>query len=253
MSQLHVYQGDFETRRLAPREVLLGMTETRQTDVIGAVTRGLAEYLMQCELHNWCDGRAYAFRSAHDQAPETHDDRADMPSVLVSVGAADFVSGLSGGSVGAATLPDPSNKPQLEGVEMSLQMIIRVFAMSRQERSALLALVQDALTADPGQLHVRLLLPYYHGSYAIYALERIENLNDGAEKKIWSADVRVNVSTALVRLYMPEDAPPTQVFHSATVEVGVAPFPIIRPLSPLHDVRVLGAAAAAQTVVGPNS
>lgn len=229
------------------------MDANRQTDVIGAVTRGLAEYLMQCELHNWCDGRAYAFRSAHDQAPETHDDRADMPSVLVSVGAADIVSGLSGGTVGAATLPAPGNEPVLDGVELSLQMTVRVFAMSRQERAAMLALVQDALTADPGQLHVRLLLPYYHGSYAIYTLERIENLNDGAEKKIWSADIKVSASTMLVRLYLPADAPPAQVFHSAVVNVGVAPFPIIRPLSPLHDVRVLGAAAAAQTVVGPNS
>jgi len=247
MSQLHMYQGDFQTRRLIVGDVVTSGTANRETDVVGALTRGIAEYLMQCELHNWSDGQAHAFRSAHDQAPESHDDRADMPAFVVTVGAVDFESGMSGGIVSAATLPSPNDGPFLDGVEISASLSIRVSCRSKSERAALLALVQDALTIEPGSMSVRLLLPYYHGSYAIYSLLRLENFTDGAEKKIWQADVVLQASGQFWRVYTPGAAPPAQVFTSLIVSYEESTFPIVRSLSPpTHGVVILGRGAGAE-------
>jgi len=247
VSQLHVYQGDFQTTRLAVDVRSPELTVNRETDVAGAVTRGLSEYLMQCELHDWSDGRAYAFRSAHDQAPMSHDDRIDMPSVTVAVEDVAIMAGLGDGDVGATNLLDLAqlaNRGAITGVEVEARLRVTVSAQNRDERSAMLALIQDALTADMGLLQVRLLLPFYHNAVAVYGMQRVANFNDGGEKRIWQAVIQVTANAPLVRLYPPSSTPPIDVRHYLDAQyTGKVQYPIVRPLSPTLHQRIIGVAS----------
>ncbi len=237
MSQFHIYQGDFQTKLVPSGTFAAALSPTCNTGVTGAITRAMAEYLMQLELLNW-GGRTVVLRSAYDEAPPTAENRLDMPAAVVIVGNTAFVAGLGAGDVGAARFPLPDGSAVVTSTEIRAPVAVRLAASSKEERHALQLMFEQGMTVDPGLIAVRLQMPYYYNATVTFSLVGIDSPKAGAGGNIWPVDYQLVAETVLVRA--DPNVPDIQTSVQIEIDAPESVFPILRPILPGAVPRIVG-------------
>jgi hypothetical protein len=188
------------------------LTSRRDTDAHTALVRGLAEYVAGLSI-DW-GGRDVRFAAVVENYAEP-EDGADYPRAAVyGEGQGTYDASRFTPRPARADLISPIDDPGVYLVtrsEYRLTLLLEAWATDKEERAALRAMLEDALSPVEFMYGARLVLPHYHGMHADYELLTGQNQDDDA--------------TAIHR------------WRRATLRVA-AQVPVVRPVSlPLLEVR----------------
>lgn len=187
------------------------LTEVCLADSVGALTRGLAEYLAKLETDAW--GVWLRFGSVYDEHADA-DDEPVYPSAVVGVGgpATHDASGFTPHAVPVCRLADGRWVTKLSETTALLAVSIR--ARSASERTMLMRLVEDGLTPVTWMYGARLALGHYHGLHATYALEGSTFLqtDQSVQTGLWDVQMMVRAAVPRVALQtLPLARPQTRI------------------------------------------
>lgn len=184
----------------------------RETDALGGVVRGLKEYLEQLATDDG-NGVIRVFKAVIETQAEA-EEVAQFPSAVVkpdveatyeamsmtpqvSKGHACEDTGTSIPGAARAFLSAPS--------ELSASLKFEVWAVTKEERIALVAMLEDAFQPVPDWFGARLELPHYHHVRARYTMAGITYSQD-ALQRYWRATMRVLACVPVVKVYRLPDA-----------------------------------------------
>lgn len=183
------------------------LTAYRETDVHTAMARGLAEYLGQQSID--IGGRKLSLTTYTTWAePEN---QASYPAAAIGAGPGVYDRNLT--PFITQTL---AGRERLVSVtEFSQELRIDLWATDPKERSYLTAMVEEALNPVEWMYGFRLILPFYHGTTAVYELLTSEYLDnsDDAMAKYRRTNFTVRGTTTAYRLLnFPDAHPVARVF-----------------------------------------
>lgn len=151
------------------------ITDRRETDCRTALTRGLKEYLEQLSI-DWVGGRRCRFVRVFDQWAEP-EEQAEFPSAAVYA--------LSPGQYEArnmvqstAALPPSGDVPPPSSrlgwvyrlaATYAVQLRVEIWANNPQDRTALVAMLEQGFEPVDWCAGFRLHLPHYHGQIARFS------------------------------------------------------------------------------------
>jgi hypothetical protein len=151
---------------LTDPETQVQLTGTRQADAMTAIKRGLAEYLAGRSIE--VAGREVRLNKSLWEWADTEDD-PQYPSAWTSQGAqpASYANQAMTPAV-HATLPDG----RYIGIasDLQVQLVTEIWCNDPAQRTALMAMVEDALQPVDWMYGARVVLPHYHSVSARYAL-----------------------------------------------------------------------------------
>ncbi len=151
------------------------LTSRRETDCWGALARGLGDYLEGLSK-DWPDGKPLRFNSVKVGWAEP-EDIADPPAAAVySEGTGTYDADSF--STFRYQMEDGRHLQRI--AEFVQTYTIDVWTTSRSQRTALMAMLEDALDPVDWMSGFRMILPHYHGTIGSYLKESV-SIMDGAE------------------------------------------------------------------------
>lgn len=177
----------------------------REDCSIQALCRGLAMYLMQLSTQD-PNGKTLRFVAAYDTTPTT-EELVHFPAVAVfQEGDATYSPTSMAGSGGFGdVLPAPDGRRVTNPADVEAWLRVYIWATDTQQRSSLLAMVEDALLPTDLGWEAKLELPFYHNARATYAMTALSLVEDGdqAMKRERQASIRVRGTIPLIRVLAP--------------------------------------------------
>lgn len=187
------------------------LTARRQDCCIQACVRGMADYLETLSINS--DGRLLKFKAVYDKVPAP-EKRAVWPAAAVLSEGECTYEDTQLGSASHSVISDQDARRVTSPADMRVILRITVWATDPVERSALTAMVEDALNPVDWMGGVRLELPYYHMVRADYSVVGCELQEDEAltQQGFRKASFRVQATIPLVKVYgaLPEFTPRLQ-------------------------------------------
>lgn len=153
------------------------LTEVRETDTHTAMARGLAEYLGQQSVE--VGGRKLQLTTYTTWAePEN---QVSYPAAAIGA-----TEGIYDRSLIPSVVQTLNKDTRLVAfTEFSQNLTIELWATDPRERSYLTAMIEEALNPVEWMYGFRLLLPFYHGSTAVYEMlssQYIDSSDDAMAK-----------------------------------------------------------------------
>lgn len=178
------------------------LTAVQKTDVRTALTRGLAEYLLQLSFEA-IGGRRVAFRKVVDTWADA-EERVMYPYAVVQApgeGNYDAVS-FTPHVDADQFLPLPDGRFLVRLSEFTANLTVEVWANDIEERMALMAMLERDLSPVDWMYGVRLRLPHYFNVHASYepGPSSYTDSDEEAIKRYRKATVRVSAACAVIRL-----------------------------------------------------
>jgi hypothetical protein len=158
---------------LQPDELWTGLTDVRETDVRTALTRGVKEYLEQLTIE-WVDGNVLRFAKVQ-QTWAQPENLAVYPSACVY--------GLTPGDYDEEARLSPkvttlsNGLSLLEPGELSMEVIVDMWARTPPERVGLCGMLEDAFAPVDWMSGFRLELPHYHNRRATFSMSQSQYLD----------------------------------------------------------------------------
>lgn len=178
------------------------LTTNQETDALGALIRGLAEYL---QTLSWdaVGGRNLRFKAVRREWAEP-EQQAKYPSAVVfSRSEAVYdASGFTPSVNPAQQLPAPDGRFVISPSAMVVDLDIEVWGTDPQERIQLSAMLERALQPVAYRSGFQLTLPHYFGSIGTYLLKSVlidDDQND-AIRRYRRANFTVNATVPVVQL-----------------------------------------------------
>lgn len=178
-------------------------TDNRETDARTALTRGLAEYLEQLSM-DVAGGRQVRFERVF-QVWADPEDKAKFPAACVgSTGAGTYdASKFTPEPRAKDRLPLPDGRYLVSPCDFVQDLAVDVWANDPPERTACVAMVEDALSCPVSWMYgMRLLLPHYFNTVGRYELLSVEYIDEEVEtiRRYRRAVFKVRSSIAMRRL-----------------------------------------------------
>lgn len=146
------------------------LTSRRETDARTALKRGLAEYLLGLEPFAAPSGRDVQFGRVYDVWPD-HEDKAVFPSaVIYSIGEGTYDASSFTPSVSTRCLTNDGLFLS-KYAEYTVDLRLEYWSNDPEERIALTMMLEDALNPVDWMTGAKIVLPHYHGQFAIYELK----------------------------------------------------------------------------------
>lgn len=193
-------------------------TGNREVDARTALARGVKDYLTQLSI-SWEGGRSLQFEQVYANWAEPEDE-AVYPSAFVHMPAGSIydASNLTPKLDGQLKLPD--GRFLVKTSEMTCDLEVEVWATDSVERAALIAMLEDAFAPTLFSYGFRLLLPYYFGELAEFAMASMTYVDseDAARQRFRKAVFTLKAGIPVIRL---QSIPTMQT--RVPVSVGTAP------------------------------
>lgn len=178
------------------------LTGYRETDVHTAMARGLAEYLAQQSVE--IGGRKLSLTTYNTWAePEAN---VAYPAAAIGAGPGLYDRNLTPNIVQTLT----GQQRLVSVTEFSQELTIDLWATDPKERLYLVAMIEEALNPVEWMYGFRLVLPFYHGTTAVYELltSQYQDSSDDAMANYRRAAFTVRGTTTAYRLLNFPDAQP---------------------------------------------
>lgn len=183
-----------KTRLIIDPDYEVEFTAVRETDVRGAALRGLREYITTLKAP-WYDGTSLRFLRVVDAWLDA-EALAKFPSAAIyTEEAGEFDSPAF--TPTRETLPD--GRILQVAAEYVQALTLDIYCTTTTERTALCAMLQDALEPVEWMAGCRLVLPHYHNAVCTY-LKSSMTVNDSAD----SSGSRMRVASFSVVAALPQ-------------------------------------------------
>jgi hypothetical protein len=141
------------------------LTFVRTTDARTALARGLAEYLAQVSIV-WEGGRRVQFERVYVEWAEMESPEVYPAAALVAIDDAEYEDAeLSPRTV---QVSDGTRRYVRAVAELQQEFQLQLWTTDPEERAAMVAMVEDALSPADFMYGLRLELPFYFGARATY-------------------------------------------------------------------------------------
>lgn len=185
--------------RLLTARDALEQTGARETDATGAIVRGLAQYLAQLSIA-W-KGRDVSFSEVFEHFPDQEDARPVERPFYPNACVYNDIEGAYDGA-GMSTRPGaklPDGTILFRTSELATRLRVRITCTSKEDRAALITMIEDGLTLTDGLFGIRLSLPFYFNTVGEYALASIQYLDnpDDAQQRFYKANLNLNASVVV--------------------------------------------------------
>lgn len=149
------------------------LTARQETDALGALTRGLQEYLEQFPIDAF-GGRKLYFNNVADQY-EDREKPLKYPAASITLqGSGKYApSSLTPVINKNQRLPEPDGRFLVKVAEMEATLAVEVFASDRDSRGQLVAMLESAMVPTTETFSLRLGLPHYFGLVGTFAMQDV--------------------------------------------------------------------------------
>jgi hypothetical protein len=171
------------------------LTSCRETDAHTACTRALKEYLTGLSI-DWNGGQLLQFCKVTEDWADV-EDIADWPSAAVYTQEPGI---YDEDSFSGRITQTPDGYTLLIASEFTQVVMLDVWANTKQTRTGLVAMLEDALDPVEWMSGARLRLPHYHGVHATLIKMSVDYADGTNAAKRWRlAQIQVAVSIPQIR------------------------------------------------------
>lgn len=191
------------TRLLTSPSEIERPTAVQKTDARRALTVGLAEYLEQLEFHAE-GGRRMRFEGVHSEWAEPEEQARYPSAVVVPAGAGTYAPrSLTPSLNPQERLPAPDGRYLVAVADYEQLLNIEVWANGVEERSQLVAMLEQALFPVFFRSGFVLELPHYFNARGTYLPKSVamQDSEDNALRRYRIAVVTVAATVPLIRLF----------------------------------------------------
>lgn len=179
------------------------LTTREETDAIGAMRRGLAEYLARAEKD--VAGVRVRFSEVFEEWAESDDDNVRYPAAAV-LAPEDIM--YDGHAMTPSVLPErlPDGRNVVKMSEATCELVVEVHCSSPGERDSVRMMLEEALNPVDFVYGFILYLPFYFGMRAVFALLSLTMPDDETSARHGLRMIRLKIS-AQVSVVRPRTLP----------------------------------------------